>query len=130
MHSSYLAIIVAVLLAFFASFVWYMLFGKQLAKLNPKVYGNMQRPEPRKMILEFVRNFVLALVIFYLSSNLHIMSMSGALVLALILWIGFPLILLTGSVLHEKVPAKLAAIHCGDWLIKLLIMVVIISLWH
>lgn len=127
---NYLAVIVAVILAFFASFVWYMLFSKQLAKLNPKAYGNSERPGPQKILLELARNVILALVVFYLSSHLHSATLSSAILLALALWIGFPVILLSGSVLHEKAPAKLAVIHSGDWLIKLLVMAIILSLWH
>jgi hypothetical protein len=38
--------------------------------------------------------------------------------------------ILLGSVIHENVPWKLAAIHTGDWLVKLLLMAVILSLWR
>jgi hypothetical protein len=127
---NYLALLLAVLLSFFASFVWYMIFGKQLAKLNPRAYGNMTKPEPQKMLLELVRNLILALVIFHLTSHLHIATLTNSVFLALVLWIGFPVVLLSGSVLHEKVPAMLAVIHTGDWLIKLLLMVILLGLWH
>lgn len=42
------------------------------------------------------------------------------------LWVGFPVVLLTSSVVHEKVRGKLAALHAGDWLAKLLIIAVIV----
>jgi hypothetical protein len=29
----------------------------------------------------------------------------------------------------EKVPPKLATIHSGDWLLKLLVIAVIVSVW-
>ena len=38
------------------------------------------------------------------------------------LWAAFPVVLLTGSVVHEKVPWQQAAIHGGDWLVKLLLV--------
>jgi hypothetical protein len=50
--------------------------------------------------------------------------------LGLVLWIGFPLVLLSGSVFHENVPSRLAALHAGDWLVKLLIIAVIFRMWH
>jgi hypothetical protein len=50
--------------------------------------------------------------------------------LGLALWIAFPVVLLVGSVTQENVPWKLAAIHAGDWLAKLLIIAVIVSLWR
>ena len=48
----------------------------------------------------------------------------------LALWIGFPVVLLAGSVFHENVPWKLAALHAGDWLVKLLVIAVIVGVWH
>ncbi|MGH7316977.1 MAG: DUF1761 domain-containing protein [Candidatus Rokuibacteriota bacterium] len=50
--------------------------------------------------------------------------------LGLGLWIGFPVVLLTGSVVWENVPPKLAAIHSGDWLLKFLVIAVIVSVWR
>jgi hypothetical protein len=48
----------------------------------------------------------------------------------LLLWIGFPVVLLVGSILWENVPVKVAAIHAGDWLVKLLVIPIILSVWH
>jgi hypothetical protein len=45
-------------------------------------------------------------------------------------WIGFPVVLLAGSVFHENVPFRLAALHAGDWLVKLLVIAVIVGVWH
>jgi hypothetical protein len=37
----------------------------------------------------------------------------------------------TGAVIHENTrPSKLAAIHAGDWLAKLLPVAVIFSVWQ
>ena len=46
------------------------------------------------------------------------------------LWLAFPLLLLAGSVVHENVPWQLAAIHAGDWLAKLAIVTVIVTVWR
>ena len=54
----------------------------------------------------------------------------GAVHLGLFLWIGFPVILLTGSIIWENVPWKVAAIHAGDWLVKMLVISIIVSMWH
>jgi hypothetical protein len=32
--------------------------------------------------------------------------------------------------IHEDTPWKLAAIHAGDWLVKLLVGAVIVSVWQ
>ena len=47
---------------------------------------------------------------------------------ALVLWIGFPLVLWVGAVIHENTPVKLAAIHGGDWLLKLLLIGTIVAI--
>ena len=55
---------------------------------------------------------------------------SGAFGLGLTLWIAFPVVLLIGSVTHENVPWKLAAIHAGDWLAKLVILAIVVTVWR
>ncbi len=87
-------------------------------------------PQPVKMLLEIVRNLVLALVLAYFIIHLGITGWQGGVLFGLLAWIGFPVILLTGSVMWENVPWKLAAIHSGDWLVKLLLMSVILSVWR
>ncbi len=57
-------------------------------------------------------------------------AVSHALVLALLLWVGLPFVLLTGSVLWEKVHPATAAMHAGDWLLKLLLIALIVGLLH
>jgi hypothetical protein len=47
-----------------------------------------------------------------------------------VLWIGFPFVLWTGALIHENAPLKLAAIHAGDWLVKLLVVAATVSLWQ
>ena len=62
-----------------------------------------------------------------LASRGEIDRWTGGLVLGLTLWVGFPFVLWTGAMLHEDAPWRLAAIHGGDWLVKLLLVAVIVS---
>jgi hypothetical protein len=48
--------------------------------------------------------------------------------LGALVWV-FPARILLGSVVHENVSLMLAAIHAGDWLVKLLLMSVILGVW-
>ena len=50
--------------------------------------------------------------------------------LGLLAWVGFPLVLFSGSVLHERYPWPLAAIHLGDWLLKLLLVAAVVAAWR
>lgn len=123
------AIVVAAVAAFVASSVYYMLLGQQLATLSP-AYADTSRPPAWKVAQEPVRNLVVASVVAGLASLLEIAEWTGALELAAALWIAFPVIILAGSVIHENVPSKLAAIHAGDWLMKLVLIAVIVGVWR
>ena len=86
-------------------------------------------PSALKALCELLRTFVLAYVIARLVPRLNVTDWKSALGLGLWLWVGFPVILLTGSMLWQNVPWQLAAIHSGDWLIKLLLIPVGLALW-
>jgi hypothetical protein len=38
-------------------------------------------------------------------------------------------VLLTGSMIWDRVPAPTAALHAGDWLLKLVVISAIVGLW-
>ena len=124
------AVVVGALAAFVASTVYYIVFAKQRAELSHAKQGDMRRPQPGKMALELGRNLIVALVIAHLAARLGVTMLGEGAGLALLLWVGFPVILLWGSVMWEDVPRKLAAIHAGDWLIKLVILCSIVSMWR
>ncbi len=78
--------------------------------------------------MELARSLVVAAVLAGLAVG--VAGWAGAVELGLALWIGFPVVLLIGSVIHENVPWKLAAIHAGDWLAKLVVIAVIVGVWR
>ncbi len=69
-----------------------------------------EQPPPWKVAVEFLRGLVLSAVIAGLASEAEIDGWASGLLLGLALWIGFPFVLWTGAVIHEKTPWKLAAI--------------------
>ncbi len=77
-----------------------------------------------------IRNLVLAIVIAVVLDRLDTTGADEGLLLGLVLWVGFPVVLLAGSVFHEKVPPMLAAIHAGDWLVKLLAVTATLAVWQ
>jgi hypothetical protein len=131
---NYLAIVVATVLAFLFSAGFYVLLNKQVMALRgvkPDKDGKFKMAmTPNKIMAELVRTFVLGLVMSYAVALLGIVYFNQAVLLALWLWIGFPVVLLVGSVMHENFPPRLAAIHAGDWLVKLMIFAVILTLWR
>ena len=127
---NWLAIIVAAVAVFAVSTVYYIVFTGRLKELSAAYADAEGSPPPGKVVAEIVRSLVVGAVVAGLVSVIGITDLGGAVQLALALWIGFPVVLLTGSVLWEKVPPMLAAIHAGDWLLKLLIIAVIVTLWR
>ncbi len=88
------------------------------------------RPQPWKVLTELLRTAVAASAFAWIAHRAGDLDVSHAIVLALVMWAGFPLVLLTGSVIWEKVHPATAAMHAGDWLIKLLLIAVILGLLH
>jgi glycerol uptake facilitator-like aquaporin len=130
---NYPAAIVLTLAAFIFSSVYYVATAKARAELSEagkRDLENMKQRNPGKMLAEIVRTFVLVWVIAYLVEHTNTVSFGSGAKLGLLLWIGFPLILLSGSVMWEKVPAKLATIHAGDWFVKVFFVSAILAVWH
>lgn len=125
---NWLAIIVAAVAVFIVSTVYYIVFAARMVDLRQ---GNEDAGgvQPWKIAVEIVRSLVVATVVAGLVSLLGVTDIAGAVQLGLALWIGFPVVLLVGSVIWENVSPALAAIHAGDWLLKLLIVTLIVTLW-
>jgi len=134
-HVNYLAVLVAAVAAFVLGWLWYspLLFFRpwmRLRGLDPEAAMKNAKLPGGKLVIEFARCFVLACVIARLMGLLGVTSWLMAIHSGFMLWIGFPLILLTGSVLWDNVPWKVAAIHAGDWLVKLLVIPLIVIAMH
>lgn len=123
------AVAAAVVVAFVGSAVVYGALGQRLADLS-LAYAGEQPSAALTLGVELARNTVVALTIAALVARLDITSAGGAVGLALLLWVGVPVVVLAGSVFHEGVAAQLAFIHVGDWLLKLIVCTSIVTLWR
>jgi hypothetical protein len=126
------AALVAAVAAFVVSAAWYVGFDQQVVRLRgPDAGGSAGGKTPAwKMLVELGRSLVVALVLGRLVVLLDVNDAPTAAHLGIWLWTGFPLTLLAGSVIWERVPWKLAAIHAGDWLVKVLLMAGIVAAWR
>jgi hypothetical protein len=122
------SVLVAAVAAFVTGFAYYAALGSRLARVSPAAPANDGMPA-WKGAVELARCLVLAGVVAGLASRADVTTWAGGLGLGLALWVGFPLVLWTGAMLHERTPWPLAAIHAGDWLIKLVVVAVIVSVW-
>ena len=109
-----------------SSATWYTAWGPQLAQLH-EAYAGDAPPPLWIMPVELARSATVATAVSVLADRTRPAGLLGAARLGLGLWGAFPAVLLTGSVVHEKVPWKLAAIHGGDWLAKLLLISVVVG---
>jgi len=130
---NYLAVVAATVAAIVASSLWYIVFGKARVELLGKEPGatvDTRKPQPAKIAVELFRTLIVTYVLARFVVLLGITSWLGAVQLGIWLWVGFPFMILSGSVLWDKRPWKLAAIHGGDWLMKLLLIAVILAIWR
>jgi len=134
-HVNYIAVLVATIVVFVLGWLWYspLLFYKPWMRargMDPAVAMAGAKMPTGKLVIELVRCFVLVYIVAHFVAALGITNWLVAAHFGLLLWIGFPVILLTGSILWDNVPVKVAAIHAGDWLVKLLVIPIIVTLWQ
>jgi Protein of unknown function (DUF1761) len=124
---NYLAIAVAAGAAFIQSSLYYTALSGQLRELSA---AGTDRPPAWKMLIEVVRSAVLATVLAAAARQVGVDGWADVLRLAVGAWIGFPAMLFVGAVIWENVSWKLAALHAGDWLVKLIVIASIVGLWR
>lgn len=122
-------VLVAAVAAFVLAAAYYMTLGGQLAEQSEVTAAAGSMP-PWKVAVELTRGLLVAVVVAGLASAAGIDRWTGGLLLGLALWIGFPIVLWIGAVIHEGTSWKLAAIHAGDWMVKLLAVALIVSIWQ
>jgi hypothetical protein len=88
------------------------------------------RPGAWKLLTELLRTAITASAFSWIAHRTADQGVSGGLALALIIWVGLPVVLLSGSVIWERVHPATAALHAGDWLFKLLLIAVVLGLLH
>ncbi len=125
-----LGIAVAAVVAFIVSSVYYAVATPLERRAVGAAALDRGRPRPWKILTELLRTAIVASAFAWIAHRSDDLDIRHGLVLALIMWAGFPLVLLTGSVIWEKVHPATAAMHAGDWLIKLLLIAVILGLLH
>jgi hypothetical protein len=112
---------------FIASGIYYTILHDPLARA--RLDSSERETPPWTYVAEFARTLVIAVVVAGIASVSGVESWLSGITLGLALWVGFPLMLWVGAILHEGTNARLAVIHAGDWLFKLAIIGVIVGAW-
>lgn len=123
------AVIVAAVTAFAFSLVWYspLLFGS--IWIEAKGAGATAMPA-WKFFVAPLRELVTACLLAWLIGRLAIDDWRSAAALGFVLWLAFYVVQLAGAVIFDGMPPALGAVHAGDWLGKMLIMSVVVTVWR
>ena len=126
---NWMAVIVTGLVAFGLSTVWYSpwLFGNVWAQYRDT---SITTVPTWKFFIAPLREIITAAVLAFLVVRIKPQNWRSALILGLVLWLGFYVVQLTGAVIWDNRPWQLSAVHAGDWFMKMLFMTVVLSAWH
>lgn len=125
---SYVAVLVTGITAFFLSMLWYspLLFGQIWEQ-----YRNEPNPDMPKwtMTLAPLREVLAAFVLAHLIVLIGLSSWKATSRLMLLLWAAFHAVAMAGAVLWDNMQWQLGAVHAGDWLMKMLYMGIVLTIW-
>jgi hypothetical protein len=123
------AVVAAGLAAFVMSSLYY----------SPPLMGNLWRAvDPIgadatfslwKVPVEILRTFGVTYVAARLLAMVGRYGVGNAVRLALLLWFVFSGLMWVGAVMWERSPWQVAAIHSGDWLVKIVLISAVLSVW-
>jgi len=126
---NYVAVIVTGIVAFILSGIWYspMMFGEIWT-----TYRNNAAPTFPEWTMLFapLRELIASYVIALLITKLSLTTRGGAIKLILLLWVAFHAVGMAGAILWDHMAWQLGAVHAGDWLMKMLFMAVVLTMWH
>lgn len=134
MLMNYFAVVVAALAAMVVGTFWYspVGFGKHWMRLRgkaPVAQKDMQFPA-QLMIIEFICALVTAYVLGIMTTVFGAHTPYSAILLAIIIWLGFYVTMLLGEVLWEDKPFGLFLINAGLRLVNIVLMTLIVGLWQ
>jgi hypothetical protein len=130
-HVNYLAVLVAAVANYIIATIWYgFIFSKAWMKLTGITE---MKPSALNVILVFVGSLVLSYVLYhsitFAEAYLKMGGVKGGIMGGFFNWIGFIAPITLSTKLYEKKPWGLWLLDNGFWLISLIIMSVIISVW-
>lgn len=82
-----------------------------------------------KLPVEILSTLGVTYVVARLLARVGLDGVGNAVRLALLLWFGFSGLMWVGAVIWERNPWQVATIHSGDWLVKIVLISAVLSLW-
>lgn len=126
---NYLAVVIIGLIAFALSLLWYspLLFGDIWMKHRN---ATPQSAPQWTMFFAPLRELIVSYVMAMLITRLAISKWKDAVAMTFLLWVAFHAVGMAGAIIWDNMPLALGAVHAGDWLMKMLLMGIVLSLWH
>jgi len=135
---NYWAVLVATVAAIILGTAWYgPLFGKQwmrivgitMGEMTPAVKRSMAKSYTILALTTFVMAFVLAHALSFASQITEAEGVLASVTTAIWVWLGFVAPVTLGSVLWENRPWKYWFITSGYYLVALILMAVVMTVW-
>jgi len=137
---NYWAVLLCAIVGIVIGSLWYgPLFGKQWMRIvgikkpdeiTPAIKRMMIKSYTITAVTTFIMAYVLAHVLYYSTSVSRMTGVDAGVQAALWSWIGFVVPATLGSVLWEDRPWKYWFITAGYYLVTLVVMGVILSVWR
>jgi hypothetical protein len=125
---NYWTIIITGLIAFVLSIVYYspLLFGEIWEK-----YRHAPNPSIPQWTIVFApfRELIVSFVLAKLIVQINITNWKATTKLMLLLWLAFHAIGMIGAILWDNMQWQLGAVHAGDWLMKMIFMGIVLTIW-
>ncbi|MCB0511610.1 MAG: DUF1761 domain-containing protein [Bacteroidetes bacterium] len=125
---NYWAVLATGIMAFILSIIWYspLIFGKIWEQ-----YRNAPNPALPQwtMIFAPLRELIATFVLGILIIRINITDWKNAMKLMFILWLAFHAVGMAGAILWDNMQWKLGAVHAGDWLMKMLFIGIVLTIW-
>ena len=134
---NYLAIVVAAVASMVVGFVWYgVLFKKRwmsLMGITSDSMANMKMTANQAYMWQFVASLVMAYVLahslLFTNAYLNVGAIQAGVMVGFWNWFGFVAPVTIGIVLWENKPWTLWFLNVSNYLVSLIVMGVILSLW-
>ncbi len=130
-HVNYIAVLIAAVVNYVIATVWYaLIFPKTWQKLTGVTEMNTK---PLNMVLVFIGSLVLSFVLYHSivfgNAYFKMSGLGGGLMGGFFGWLGYIAPITLSMRLYEKKPWGLWLLDNAFWLISLLVMGIILSLW-
>ena len=129
LHLQFAPILIATLAKMALGAVWYSnaLFFKAWIRMSGMIEEQVRQGLPKALVVDLIGSFLMALVLFHTIRWADANSISAALFVAFLNWLGFVAVSMVNTVTYERKPVKLYLLNTGYQLVSMLIMGAIVA---